>query len=80
MNRDHTPTAPEVIVPRSAVPSGEPAPSEAAGEQHRKRLAPASLVPALTLVALQLMKDQLGPVDLLSLLSIGSGGHRPGAQ
>lgn len=80
MNRDHTPTAPEVIVPDSAAPSGEPAPSEAVGEQHRKRHSPASLVPALTLVALQLMKDELGPFDLLSLLSIGSGSHRPGAK
>jgi hypothetical protein len=80
MNSDHTSTTPDVIVPGSAVPSGEPAPSEAAGEQHRKRLSPASLVPALTLVALQLMKDQLGPLDLIGLMSLGSGSHRPGPK
>lgn len=53
----------------------EDTPQETIGER-RKGVSPYSLVPALTLVALQFVKDEGGAFDFI-IQSIGGGGHRP---
>lgn len=54
----------------------EDAPPEAVGEHRRKGVSPYSLVPALTLIALQFVKDEGGAFDFI-IQSLGGSGHRP---
>lgn len=76
MQNETSPIVPDMIAADRAAPSGEHAPAESAADQPRRGIAPASLVPALTLVALQFVTADHGSFNAL-LLSIGSGAHRP---
>lgn len=76
MNDEHAPVTQDDAALDDAVHIGEDAPLEVAGEHRRKGASPYGLVPALTLIALQFMKDDPGPFDFF-IQSIGGGGHRP---
>ncbi len=79
MNSEHTRAVQETIVPNSAGQVEEQL-REAGAAQHAKRsVSPYSLVPALTLIALQFVKDEPNLVDMV-IQSIGGGNHRPGAK
>lgn len=82
MNTDRTPTEQEIVAPDSAVLSEENVSPETAGEQRPKReVSPFSLVPALTLVALQFLQEEPSSLfDILFVNSAGKGGHRPAPQ
>ena len=57
----------------------EDAPPDTIGEHPRKGVSPYSLVPALTLIALQFVKDEGGAFDFI-IQSLGGSGHRPGPK
>ena len=76
MNSEHAPARQDDAAFDDTVHTGENAPLEVAGEHRRKGASPFSLVPALTLISLQFMKDEPGPFDFF-IQSIGGGGHRP---
>lgn len=76
MNTEHAPASPEITLPENATPSGDLTPIEAPAAQRPKgTLSPYSLVPALTLIAMQFVKDEPGFIE--GILSSGRGGHRP---
>jgi hypothetical protein len=79
MNSEHTPSSPQHSVPDSGQSAGEHPPIEAAAKQPTPRALWAhSVVPALTLLALEFSKSEPSPVVAI-ILSIGNGSHRPGA-
>jgi hypothetical protein len=53
MDSEHTPTGQDMVGPDHVVPAEE----NTAEQRLRRRVSPYSLVPALTLVALQFMKE-----------------------
>jgi hypothetical protein len=70
------------LVQDAATPNNDGHAEEAAVREHdapqhaRRNVSPYSLVPALTLIAMQFVKDEPSLIDLI-INSAGSGQHRP---
>lgn len=79
MNIEQISPAQDTAAPDSVSQVEEQA-CEAGTAPHAKRsVSPYSLVPALTLIALQFVKDEPNLFDMI-INSVGSGRHRPGAK
>jgi hypothetical protein len=79
MNSEPIHTTPATVAPESAGQIEGQAPETGATQQAKHTVSPYTLVPALTLIALQFLKDEPGIIDLI-INSAGSGQHRPGAK
>lgn len=74
MNDHHVPASQDAAL-NNAAHTQEDTPPETVVER-RKGVSPYSLVPALTLIALQFVKDEGGAFDFI-IQSLGGSGHRP---
>lgn len=78
MNREPTDATQNTVASDTALPAEDNASSsDVTPPRATGGLSPLSLVPSLTLIALQFLQEELGPWDRFFSFSMGNGGHRP---
>jgi hypothetical protein len=79
MNSEQISPAQDTVAPDSTDQIQGQAPGVGAAQHAKRSISPYGLVPALTLIALQFVKDEPNIIDLI-INSAGSGQHRPDAK